>query len=203
MHYEFPLLEEKVKPHQVTSMHLISSLTFTTAGIIIFVYNFTITYYGLALLMAGISLLTVTIVKNKWLLTAKNNFTFRVIELIISLLMLAYSFYQHWKFPEVIFGIQGIALVAAMYMERSGRAALMLYIDEDGIKLPIPAKKRIIEWKEIDNMILKNGVLSVNCTDNTFMQWNIDQNNIDVISFKVYCEKTISENVSKRVSDDW
>ena len=84
MEYELPVADKKVKPHQVTALHLICALAFIGTGAIIFVYNYTITYWGLALLIGGIMLTIATIARNKWLITRNINTIFRIVELTSS-----------------------------------------------------------------------------------------------------------------------
>jgi hypothetical protein len=90
MVYDLPLEEAKVKPHQVTTLHLVSALAFIVAGAIIVVYNYTIPGWGVALLMAGLFILLATIIKNNWITGKAVNQVFRVVELLIAAVFCAY-----------------------------------------------------------------------------------------------------------------
>src|SRR4051812_32960952 len=99
MTFNFPVMNEKVKPHQVTTLHLVCALAFIITGAIIVVYNYTIPAWGAAILIAGIALIVFVMARNKWVISRKINPAFRVMELVISAAIAAYSATQHWKFP--------------------------------------------------------------------------------------------------------
>jgi hypothetical protein len=200
MVYDLPLVEEKTKPHQVTSLHLISALAFIVSGAIIFVYNYVITWWGLALLVGGVLLAALTIARNRWVIS-KANASFRVLELLIAAAMAAYSFQQQWKFPEFIFSALTAALAFALYWERSATSKLFIHIDDSGINLPVTYRKRYIPWTEVEKVVFRYGTLTVDCTDNRLFQWNMAESSIDTQAFEDYCDTRIQEHIPKRVKD--
>jgi hypothetical protein len=203
MVYDLPLVEEKIKPHQITTLHLVSALAFIVAGAIIFVYNYTIPAWGFALLGEGIVLLVLTIVKNRWVTGPKINTRLRIGELIIALTVLGYSALQGWKFPMIIFGMLSAALAFALYWEKTADAVLMIRVDEQGIQLPVTYRKRLIPWIEIDDVVLRFGTLTANGAQNHFYQWNIGPNDTDREIFEAYCKAQIEEHSKNRRKDDW
>jgi hypothetical protein len=203
MVYDLPLVDEKVKPHQVTSLHLISSLAFIVAGVIIFVYNYTITYWGLALLLTGVLLLAVTVIKNKWATSDKINPALRIAELFIAAWIAIYSATQHWKFPMGIFGVLSAAILFSIYWERPANRALFVHIDREGVKLPVTYRKRFLPWTEIEKIVLRYGTLTIDCADNSLFQWSLADNKVDQGPFESWCSNQVEEHRSKRRSDDW
>ena len=203
MVYDLPLDEVKVKPHQITTLHLLSALAFTGTGAIIFVYNYVITMWGAALLAVGIILLALTIFKNKWVTRNKTSTILRIIELAIALTVGIYSATQHWKFPVVIFGILSASLLFGIYWERSIGGALFVHIDDSGIKLPVISRLRFLKWTEVEQVVLRFGALSINCVDNRFFQWSLSNNDIDPEIFEAYCSAQVEANRGKRRNDEW
>ena len=203
MAYELSLEDVKVKPHQVTTLHLMSALAFIGTGAIIYVYNFIITRWGAALLVIGVLLLALTIFKNKWVTGGKANTVLRIIELIIALTVGIYSAAQHWKFPVTIFSILSASLIFGIYWERKSGGSLSVYIDDNGLKLPITSRQRFLKWTEVEEVVLRFGTLSVNCVDNRLFQWNIADTIIDSKTFETYCNTLVETNRSKRRNDDW
>ena len=201
MVYDLPLAEEKVKPHQVTTLHLVSALGFIGAGAIIAVYNYVIPMWGVALLVAGISLLCLTIFRNKWLVS-NANFQARVVELLISLAVTGYSATQNWKFPLGMFGALSLGLMFALYWERRSDSVLYVHVDDSGLRLPV-VRRRMLPWAEVEDVVLRFSTLTINCTDNHLFQWSIADTKIDSEHFEAYCMARIEENKGKRVSDDW
>jgi len=203
MTFDLQLTEEKIKRHQVTAMHLTCALAFIAAGAIIVVYNYTIPYWGLAELIAGILLLGVTMIRNKWV-TGKNSAMYRIGELAIAAAMAGYSATQHWTFPIFIFTVLTLAVAFAMFWERaSSNAAQVIHIDDTGIKLPVTSRKRFIDWLETDSVILRYGTLSIECTDNRLYQWNVKDIAFKGEELEQFCTRKIEEYKSKRVTDEW
>jgi hypothetical protein len=203
MVYDLPVMDEKVKPHQVTTLHMVCALAFIVTGAIIVVYNYTIPIWGTAILLAGISLTVVVMAKNKWVIGKKVNPVFRIVELLVAISILAYSAIQHWKFPVIIFGSLSAALSFALYWERSTDSGLSVQIDNEGIRLPITARKRFKPWTEVEQVIYRFGTLTINFTDNSFVQWDIPAIGFDDKAFEKYCSTQVEENRSKRRNDDW
>ena len=202
MEFKIPIQDEKVKPHQVTTLHMVCALAFIGTGSIIAVYNYTIPGWGIALLLEGLVLTGVTMFRNKWLLTPRNNKLFRVIELISSLVVASYSFYQHWKVPEGIFGVLAACLVFALYWERSGDELLYVIIGEDGVRLPVTSRKRFLDWKEIDNIVLRFGTLSINCVDDRLFQWATHKTDIEPARLTQFSEALVEKHKVER-EEDW
>ena len=201
MEFELPLVEEKVKPHQVTTLHLVSALAFLVAGLIIAVYNYTIPLWGGALLTAGALLTVLTIFRNKWV-TGPANTPLRVAELLIALTVAIYSFTMHWKFPAGIFSVLSAAVLFALYWERKGSNALSIYISDKGVNLPITSRKRFIQWQEIDQVVLRYDTLTIDCHNNQLFQYDMPDNTINAAEFEAYCAAQVAANVGKR-HEEW
>jgi len=202
MVYDLPLVDEKVKPHQVTTLHLICAFAFIGTGAIIAIYNYTIPMWGGALLVVGLLLLGATIFKNKWATDKKMNLILRIIELLIGAVIAVYSVMQHWKFPMGMFGALCAGLVFAIYWERKSAETLYIHVDEDGLRLPV-TRRRFLPWVEVENVVMRFGTLTINCVDNHFFQWNINATDQDSEIFEAFCEAKIEENKGKRRNDDW
>jgi len=192
MNYKFTLAESRTKVHQVTALHLLAALAFLGAGAIIYVYNFQITYYGLALIVLALGLMGITIGRNKWINKLEVNVYFRVLELVLSIVLAIYSFQQGWKPPMGIFGVLTLALGFALVWERPSFNAIEIMITDDAIKLPSNQGRRYIEWEEVEQIIFKYGILSVNCKDNRLFQWNVKDAPMDLQAFERDCNSKIT-----------
>ena len=194
---------EKVKPHQVTALHLLSALAFTGTGAIIVIYNYTIPGWGLALLIAGLLLMGITITRNKWLTATKANIIARIAELLIALSVAILSWAEQWKFPMGIFGVLSAAILFAIFWERASGQALVIHVDENGIQLPVTSRKRFIPWVEVEQVILRYGTLSIECLENRLYQWDIANTSVNEDQFMEFCTRLVESNKGKRRNDDW
>ena len=203
MVYDLPVIGEKIKPHQVTALHLLSALAFTGTGALIVIYNYSIPIWGLAILIAGLVLLGITIFKNTWLTKTKANFFARIAEFVIALGIAILSFVQQWKFPMGIFGVLSAAVLFAIFWERAAGQALSIHIDDTGIMLPVTARKRFIPWVVVEEVVLRYGTLSIECLENRLHQWDIADSDIDDEIFMAYCAARVEANKGKRRNDEW
>lgn len=202
MEFKIQLVEEKVKQQQVTSLHLISALAFLGAGAIIFLYNSTITYWGLALLVVAIGILAMVMGRNRWVTRPANNTAFRVVELVIAASLAGYSAMQDWKLPLGIFGVIAAALVFSLYWERKSNAAQYVFVDDNGIALP-GVRAKDMQWTGVEKVMLRFGTLSISTTDNHMLQWNVHPVTFDAAAFEQYCTQKIDANRENRRKDDW
>jgi hypothetical protein len=217
MNYELELKEQKVKPHQSTALHLLVAFTICISGaIVLFLYKLfkfglrstdnpqslkTLEWSGTAIIIAGIILVGIIIFKNKWLKKKKVNAAFRVIELLALMFFAGFTLMQQIIIPAVTYGILIIALLIAMFWENSN-TAVKVYIDDQGIRMPFHTKRRFIAWPEIEKVMLRFGVLTIDCLDNKLYQWNVKNNELNTDSFEKYCDEKIDENKHKR-REDW
>lgn len=203
MRFVLPLTEEKVKPHQVTALHLLCATAYIGAGAIFFRYIERIQWWGLALLLMGIALAITVITRNKWIVQQKVTRMFRVFELLVLLCLAAYSAMQQWKVPMGMFGVLSAAVLFGIYWENADGNKLNVTLNETGAKLPLTSRRRSIAWWEIEKVIYRYNVLTIDCTNNQLYQWDIETIDFDTEIFEGWCNKMIEDNIEKRVKNDW
>lgn len=115
MTFQLPMAEEKIKPHQVTALHLLVALAFMGSGAIMTWLYEPARYWGVSLLVFGLLLIVTIIFKNKWL-TGGANRVFRIIELIILLCLAGFTTMQHWKVPGIMFSILSVAKIGRAHV---------------------------------------------------------------------------------------
>ena len=203
MVYDLPLVDEKVKPHQVTTLHLICAFAFIGTGAIITVYNYTIPMWGGVLLALGVLLLGATIFKNSWVTHKKVNLGLRIAELVVGAVIAIYSTTQHWKFPIGMFAALCAGLLFAIYWERKSADTLYVHVDDNGLLMPV-MRRKFLPWVEVENVVMRFGTLTINTADNHFFQWNIVvSTDHDAEIFEAFCSAKIEEYRGKRRNDDW
>ena len=202
MVFELPLTEEKVKPHQVTALHLLTGLAFTGAGAIFYMVYPPAKIWSVALSAAGICLLLLSMFRNKWITEPKTNRIFRIAELIVLLSLAGFSARNKWTPPAVMFGILSATVLFSLFWEQ-GKGNLSIQINSAGVTLPANGRKRLIPWEDIEHILIKFGTLTINCYDNRLFQWTIGNINIDKAAFDTFCTAQIDEAKKTRVTTDW
>jgi len=158
---------------------------------------------GLAVLLGGFALLALLIFKNKWLTEKKTNRIVRAVELAILLCFAGFAAMNKLAVPAIIYGLVAAAILFAVYWESVSDNTLYIEVDKRGIRLPITSRKRFLEWWEVDNVLLRFGVLTIDCHDNRLFQWNIQTISFDKESFQRFCSEHIAESKEKRKKYVW
>jgi hypothetical protein len=201
MIFELPVTEEKVKPHQITALHLLCAFAFLGTGAILYWLFPGVKNWSIVLLVFGSLLILLSIFKNKWLTAKNTNTVFRLLELItLSDITLFTAYLQKWT-PTTMFGVLSAAILFALYWERSGHKPLTIRIDENGLKLPVTSRKRAIDWRDVEQVLLRYGTLTIDCVGNRLFQWNIRETTVDKEIFEAFCQKQVEVNKSKRIAD--
>lgn len=221
MTFELPLTEDRVKPHQVTALHLFVVLTMLITASVMMVSYYAVShmpedkalahrsllYYGLAASLAiyavSAILLIIILVKNKWLQKPVNNLILRIVELLLMLVFAAYAWSVGVIVPAIIFTLLAGAIVFAINWERKKDTPLTILVDKEGIKPPVNSRKRFIEWPEVEHVLLRFGTLTINCADNRMYQWNVGNTMFEPEVFEVFCIRQVDKAREQRDKNDW
>jgi len=209
--FTLTLAEDKVKPYQTVALHFLVGLALLTFGILSYVfYYYTIiaTEYksslpefrkwGIAMIVPGIVILFFALFRGRWLKQPKNNKLFRIIEIVCALVYAGYFVLGQWWLPAGIFGILALTLLMAILWEGSRNRLQFIHIGDKGIELPGTARRRSLEWNEVEQVILRFGILTIDCYDNHLYQWNVNTPEFSKEELEAYCAKLVKENEHKK-----
>lgn len=216
MSYEIELNEQRYKPRQTTSLHLITG--FAMAGIGAFTFlladtNWIQTVFhapiipgailGSISLLYGLALLFLIFTKNKTLLASETNKKMRIANTFIAGLLAIIFVLSQWWLAAGISGIVAVANLFAYFYEQKITQALYVVFDEQNIFLPATSRKKLLEWTEVERVILRHGTITIDCTNNFLYQWTVKHNNLDQAAFEGFCAAHIQLNIPKRAQDEW
>ncbi|MFN9113415.1 MAG: hypothetical protein ACK5XN_25365, partial [Bacteroidota bacterium] len=70
----------------------------------------------------------------------------------------------------------------------------LITIKENGIRLPMIENKKLLPWKEIDNLRIRNDYISINTISNRFIQYETatTYNESDLDKMNAWCFQQIS-----------
>lgn len=101
---------------------------------------------------------------------AVNGF-FRLAEAII----LFYAAWYFWNMNLTMMAMLqmagGIGLLLLFFTERKIFSSCFVRIEEKGVYTPNNLGDRLIEWKDIEHMLIKNDFISINTLQNQFIQY--------------------------------
>jgi len=166
-------------------------------------YNFDLSTLGLGLLLFGLGLMAVTIIKNKWIISGKVNVVVRVVELLVAAAIALLSYKEQWRFPIGIFTVLVVVILFSLYWERDAGQQLYVRVDDAGVHMPVTSRKRFVPWVEADQVLLRYGVLSVDCLNNKLYQFDVSASRVNTEEFNAFCAARIEEQVPNRIKNEW
>ncbi len=223
MTFEIPLAEQKIKPHQVTALHLMAGFALVATGaFILFVFSsmmltpfswkplpedvevnmHTTLLFEYIMLVVGIAILFISLFRNKWLMKPRNNKAIRKLELWICITLAVYSGLMAAWVITGIFSILSVAIIYSFFAENTGGQPTVS-IDKNGISLPMNVRRRHINWAETEKVLLRHGTLTINCLDNKLYQWITSPNNIDSNDLEAFCNAHIEAAHKDRKKYEW
>ena len=120
---------------------------------------------------------------------------FRSLEIIL----LAYAanyFYSrpHLHLMSLLQAFSVIGLLYLLFSEQKAFKKQWIQITESGIRLPVIEHEKIIEWKNIDNIRIRNDYTSINTNSNRFIQYETDHlyNESDLDQMNAWCFQQIA-----------
>lgn len=93
-----------------------------------------------------------------------------------------------------LFGALGLVLL--YFTERKIFKPCEILIDEKGVHTPANIKDRIIEWKDVDNMVIKNDFVSINTVQNHFIQYETSTvlSELQMDEMNAYCRSKFTKS---------
>ncbi len=220
MNFALPLVEEKVKKQHIITLHLIVTFILIATGAFLLMLHYllkalpadkkaTLTTlsvgpgWGIGVILAGIALLIIVISKSKWLLKKNNNRTVRAFELLLLLCFASLAAMHSIFVPAAIYGVAAAATLFAIYWESVSENSLFIHIDNEGVRLPVTSRKRFLNWGEVEQVLLRFGILTIDCSDNRLYQWNIKAEALNQEGFQQFCNEQIAQNKVNKKKNDW
>ncbi len=220
MNFILPLTEERVKREHKITLHLfvVFVLMATSAFLLLLQYllkgisilhNYQLKQlqvpngFGLLVLLGSFFLLGMTLFKSAWLLQPTINKGVRMIEGFVLLALSIASYSTKLEMPAVIYGCLTLVIILALFWENSKNNQLTIEVDEHGIKFPATARKKGLAWWEVEQVLLRFGIITINCQDNRLYQWQLGKIDIDATIFEAFCIKQIDANWEERKKYVW
>ncbi len=159
-----------------------------------------------AWLMIALSVLLFWIVvgKNKWL--QQKNFS-RLLRIFEFGLLAAFAFttFQKGIFtPGFFYAVVCLLIIYSFFKEAKAHKISAIIFDLNGVLIPRQSTPKKLLWQEVERVLLKHQVLSVDCYDNRLYQWNVNtETTFHVGAFQEFCNAQIEQAKDKRAADDW
>lgn len=223
MAFQIPLAEQKVKPHQVTALHLVTGFALLAFSAIALLVNNSMATMGepaflaaqqakieqfdsidlasTLIMVISIIILLSALFRNKWLRQPHINKIYRVVELVLLAAVAVFLLTITYNIPAAIFGVLAATIVFSLFWETNKGVSLSVHINERGIDLPVTSRRRHINWTEVDNVILRHGTITINCADGRMHQWVTAQHSLDADGLEAFSHAHIEAKKKDREKD--
>lgn len=200
--YIIPIVRTRIKKKQMTSMHLISGFMFVLLGAVTWAVPNEMKAEKLDILntfstlitIIGLVIVAVTIFLNKILSRKGFNTLMRIVELSLFLIITIYATQAVWYMTLIYAGVGFLTVSVTLYLELNAHKPEYIKIDQKGIHLK-RGNRKLIEWKETKNFLVRHGNVTVNLRNNKLYQFQVH-------SFKKLENKETIEKLAKRYIDE-
>jgi apolipoprotein N-acyltransferase len=215
MQFTLPLQEDGVSQRHATTLHImLAFLLFGIGSAAIGLFWFTsvspafeqyggaympFIFFGVAAILASIAIVSLSVFQKSWMRKERNSLIFRIVEFGLLAISSVLFFLNKWNMPAALFGLMALVVVFAIVREKGRLKAGQIMVDAAGIKLP----GRQIDWKEINNVLLRFGTLTIELNGNKVIQQNIGTPAPDAPKLEGYCREMIETHKVVTVDNDW
>jgi len=220
MNFLLQLTEERVKREHKITLHLFVVFVLMATGAFLLLLQYLLkgvsivhndqlknlsvpNGLGVLVLLISFLLLGTTLFKSKWLLHSSFGKWIRVIEGFVLLALAIASFISQLTMPSVLFVMLSFVVFFAFYWENSKGNLLTITINEQGIIFPSTARKKGLAWWEVEQVILRFGIITINCHDNRLYQWQVGKIDFDKDSFEQFCVSNVQAHREERKKYVW
>lgn len=210
--YQILLESKQLKRNQITGMHLMVGFLLIGIGMVTWMVPDDVkqpalhflNYFGLMYALLGFAIILICILFNKKIIQTKANAVIRIIEIIALLLMLAFSVYKKWYLPIGYSSVALTGIIITYLLEKNHKKDKKAIFNEKGIKIPGLRRHSNAPWSEINNIILKNNILTIDFRNNKLYQAHLSKNNTELNrqDFILFAKEQISNN-SANYKEDW
>ncbi len=211
--FEFVIGATHQPRRQTLALHLLISFVLFAVGIFCLVmYWFTgispnfkmaigaFGLFGLLCFLGGIAVyaLSISVVRRE-----RSATVLRVLELLLLAGGAGLFFLNGWIVPAVLFGIlAALAIVAALY-EIKAPADTVIQISGEGVFRKGGLKSTHLRWRELQQVLYRRGILTIDCVDNRLFQYTVQAPQIDGPLFETFCADQIARAVPNRRQSNW
>jgi hypothetical protein len=196
--YTFDIIIENLKK-RITQLHALHIM----AGLLVLVYGLRgfsdlpktsmQLYTGLPV---AIAILFISFFKKHTFLNLQQNQLFRILEAAFITMAALHFFKYNFTITGVGFLITAVLILFMLMIENQILGGFTIAINDAGVIRNMGLQKKTITWAEIQNVILRDGILTIDLKNNYLMQSKVknEMTEQEIFSFNNYCtEKLIKD----------
>lgn len=189
----------------MTTLHLMLAIALCGLGLgfmIIFWFLYRpFAGFGLGCFIGGLGIGAVAILNKRWLTKGRRSLVLRLFEIGLFAIGATIFAYAAWPIPALVFAAIGALIGLATVYETRQPVKSRILIDEKGILLPKGMTAKHIGWEEVEELILRHSILSIELSGNRLIQRNIENNHPDVSALEAFSAEQIRLHAKERAEN--
>lgn len=157
---------------------------------------------GACSMLVGFGVAAIAVFNKQWLMQGRRSFWLRLFEvLMLAGIAATFAVFGQWR-PAALFGFIGLAITVAAFWEWRKPVAEEAVIAEAGISLPKGTYNRLIRWSEIESVLLRHSILSIELIGNRLIQRSMRQDATpDTGAVEAFAKKYIQQYEKERAAN--
>jgi hypothetical protein len=156
--------------------------------------------FGACSMLAGVAIAVTSIFNKQWLMHGRRSVMLRIAETAVLAIGCAVFAYAGQKLPAVIFGVVAIVIAVAAVWESRKPTEHKVAISDKGITLPRKGSMQTLKWLEVEGVLLRHGIITIELTGNRLIQHEVLSEGTDVERLEDYSKQQIEQHAEQRAA---
>lgn len=153
---------------------------------------------------AGMVIILLTVMRKRWLRQQRNSASLHSVEVTMLAVIAAFFAWKQLMIPASIFAFMTLASAASILWRRRQRIGPVdTRITEDGVHLSGGKNNKTLKWWQIEKVMLRHGVLTIEVVENRVYQRHVQPVHFDLEEFEHFCTAHIMASEAKRKAGIW
>jgi hypothetical protein len=197
--------DQSLSTRRMTTLHLMLAIALCGYGLgfmIIFWFIYRpFAGFGLASFIGGLLIGTLAVMNKRWLTKGKRSLILRFVEIGLFASGAVFFAVAGQLIPAVVFSVVAALIGVAAAWETKSPGAQKIIIDAEGVILPKGMMQKLIRWDEIEGLIFRHSILTIELTENRLVQRSIGDAQIEAAELEAFSAEQIERHAEKRAAN--
>jgi hypothetical protein len=215
MQFELRLTDSEAGPsRRLTSLHLMLAFVLCGIGVnglVLYWFRAQLQHFpqdyqpfalfGIVSFLAGLAIFGMFLFNRRWLMKGRRSLMLRIAEIALLLVSCVLFFQIGQRVPGFVFGVMTALVSAAAVWEFMLPKAQIILINETGIRIPKGGLSKSYNWVNIERVILRHGILSIELDGNKLLQCPVIPAGVDVAALEAFCLEQSAKQAEGRAAN--
>ena len=158
--------------------------------------------FSIICLLCGSGILALTIFRRSWIMKGRRSFLLRTMEVaLMAVLTIVFASAGHTKAAIIFSGVTLAILLVAIYEGRPRPQEHTIVVNDNGVKVPKSGLSKTYRWQEIESLLLRHGILSIELSGNILVQRELGKDDVDAGLLEAFAASRIAAFAKERAAN--